>query len=397
MPRPVPSADQFQHLPIPKMNPRHVLAHLYWSTPRLEYGIRAYAREADWTLSFMRNAQDYPTGSTKVDGLIAFIGHTKVDFRQLYPNAKIVDLRGLDEFPADSSIRIDHEHVSRLAADYLYNLGYRRFLAFGCKPVEPIVTRIRSFQRCLEERGLTVEEIFLNYWTEQIVINPGDLKARITKIVRKTGLPLAVYAPDDMYAEAFIQTALDLGYRIPQDIAVLGVNNSRDICEECRVPISSIDVNFSRLGYEGARLLDGLMRGDIRKFQRIVIPPLTIEKRQSTDSAAETDKTVVAIQQYIREHFAERITIETVLRDLHISRSMAFVRFTRAVGHPIGREIINVRISHARHLLTSTDYKIDVVARMCGYEDTSAFGRLFKQLHQQSPAAYRKKLAEEKP
>jgi LacI family transcriptional regulator len=373
------------------MNPRHVLAHLYWSTLRLEYGIRAYAREADWTLSFMRNAQDYPLGSPNVNGLLVFGAHPEIDFRKLYPNARIVDLRGLDEVSADSSIRIDHDHVSRLAADYLHSLGYRRFLGFGGKPVEPIVTRIRVFRRCLEERGQRVEELFLNHWTEQIVINPGDLKTRITRIIRKTGLPLAVYAPDDMNAEAFIQAALDLGYRIPQDIAVLGVNNSRDICEECRVPISSIDVNFSRLGYEGARLLDGLMRGDIKKFRRIIVPPLTIEKRQSTDSAAETDKAVVAIQQYIREHFAEKITIGTVLRDLHISRSMAFVRFTRAIGHPIGREIIQVRMDHARYLLANTDYKIDVVARMCGYEDTSAFGRLFKQIHQSSPAAFRKK------
>jgi LacI family transcriptional regulator len=375
------------------MNPRHVLACLHWSTHKLDYGIRAYAREADWTLSFMRNAQDYPFGSPKVDGLLVFPGHTRIDFRKLYPNAKIVDLRGLGQVEADASIRIDHERVSRLAADYLLGLGHRCFLAFACKPIEPITTRIRAFKDYVGQHGFPVDQIFLNYWTEQIVINPADLRARITRVIRRTGLPLAVFAPDDGYAEAFIQVALDLGYRIPEDIAVIGVNNSREICEACRVPISSVDVNFSRLGYEGARLLDRLMRGEDDVPRLVVIPPLTVEKRQSTDDRAENDKIVSAIQHYIREHLAEKISPQTVLQDLRLSRTTAFARFRQSVGHPIGREITRVRMEQACYLLAQTDFKIDAVARMSGYESTSAFCRLFRRLHQESPAAFRRRAA----
>lgn len=396
MPRPpAPShTPSFRKL-VPRMNPRHVLAQLHWSTHKLVYGIRAYAREADWTLSFMRNEQDYPRGSPKVDGLLVFSGHTSIDFRALYPNAKIVDLRGLNQIDADAAIRIDHERVSRLAADYLLNLGHKRFLTFACKPVKPITTRIQAFTRHIEGHGLPVEQIFLGYWLEQIVINPSDLRAKIKRVLRKTGFPLAVFCPDDDYAEAFIQVAHDLGCRIPEDVAVLGVNNSREICEQCRVPISSVDVNFSRLGYEGARLLDRLMGGESAPGHIELVPPLTIEKRRSTEGDTGADSTVTTIRQYIREHFAERISLDTILHDLRLSRSTAFARFTRMIGHPIGKEISLVRMEHARHLLSSTDYKIDAVARMCGYTDTSAFGRLFKQLHQQSPAAFRRKLTED--
>lgn len=378
--------------PIPKMNPRHVLACLNWTSAKLEHGIQAYAREADWTFSFMRNLQDYPRGSPRVDGLLVLTGHTppNIDFRALFPNAKMVDLRGLADFPADAATCIDQQHVSRLAADYLISLGHQRFLCFRCKPVEPIITRIRAFRRHLREQGFSSHELALDYWTEQIVIDPSDLQTRLKRAIKKIGLPLAVYAPDDAYAEAFIQAALDLGWRIPQDIAVLGVGNSREICEMCRVPISSVDINFGRLGYEGARLLDDLMRGAVTEYRRIVIPPLTIEKRRSTDDKVENDRAVTAIQQYIRQHFAEKISLETVLHDLRLSRSTVFARFTRAVGHPIGKEITRVRMEHSRYLLTATDYKIDAVARMCGYENTSAFCRLFKRLHQQSPASFRK-------
>lgn len=376
---------------VPRMNPRHVLAHLHWSTHKLVYGIRAYAREADWTLSFMRNEQDYPRGSSQVDGVLVFPGHTPVDYRALYPNAKIVDLRGQSQIEADASIRIDHERVSRLAADYLLSLGHKRFLTFACKPVKPITTRIQAFKHHIEERGLSTEDIMLGYWLERIVLDPSDLRSKIKKTLRKTGLPVAVFCPDDEYADAFIQVALDLGCRVPEDVAVLGVNNSREICEQCRVPISSVDVNFSRLGYDGARLLDGLMRGETPPASVELVPPLTIEKRRSTEGESESDTIATTIRQYIREHFAERISLDTILHDLRLSRSTVFARFTRTIGHSIGKEITLVRMDHARHLLATTDYKIDAVARMCGYTDTSAFGRLFKQFHQQSPAAYRKK------
>ncbi|AHF90280.1 transcriptional regulator [Opitutaceae bacterium TAV5] len=370
------------------------MAWLQWSTHKLEYGIRAYAREADWILSFMHNTRDFTVGSTQMDGLLIMPGQEQIDYRALYPNACIVNLHGKPgralDAAFDAAVSIDHEQVSRLAAEYLLSLGFRKFLGFGGKPREPVTTRLRGFRKHVVSRGADFRKFYLNTWAEQIVFDPRNVKDRISLAIRNTGLPLAVFAPEDIYADIFIQAALDLGYRIPDDIAVLGVNNSREICESCRVSISSIDVNLSRLGYEGARLLDGLMRGDYETHPLVLIPPLTIEKRRSTDDNAVIDRAVSSIRQYIREHFAERISLQTVLQDLRVSRSTAFAHFTRAVGHPIGKEIMLVRMEHARHLLLHSDYKIDAVAWMSGYEDSSAFGRLFKKLYHLTPSAFRK-------
>lgn len=375
------------------MHPRHVLAYLHWSTHKLEYGIRAFAREADWTLSFMRNMEEFPLGSRQMDGLLVMPGAQPIDYGRLFPNAKVVNLHGMAGHPLDpafdAAISIDHEQVSRLAADYLLSLGFKNFIGFGGKPSEPIVTRLKDFRRFVAAHGAEMREFYLKSWAEQIVFKPGEIKARISRILKTTGLPVAVYAPEDIYADAFIQAALDLGYRVPEDIAVLGVNNSREICENCRVPISSIDVNLSRLGYEGARLLDGLMRGEFSSHPLVLVSPLTIEKRRSTNAAAESDRAVASIRQYIREHFAERISMQTIVQDLRVARSTAFAHFTRSVGHTIGKEIMLVRMEHAKHLLLHSDYKIDAVSWMCGYENSSAFGRLFKKLYQQTPSAYR--------
>lgn len=370
---------------------KHVLAHLRWSTSKLEHGIRAYAREAGWTLSFMRNAEDYPLGSRRVDGVLLQAGHHPIDVRGLYPCAKIVDLRGMEPHPVDAFLRLDHEQIARMAADHLHGLGYRRFLGFGCKPVPPITIRLPAFKKRVAELGCPATILYTNYWPEQIVIDPDHLKKRLRAVIRKMGLPLAVFAPDDDYAVAFIQVAIEMDFRIPEDIAVLGANNNRAVCETCLVPISSIDVNLTRLGYEGCRVLDGLMNDDPSTPRHIVIPPLGIETRASTAIPSTSNKSVAAVGEYIREHLAEKINPQAVLQDLRLSRTATFARFKQATGRTIGQEITRVRLEHACYLLTQTDYKIDAVARMSGYTNTSAFCRLFKRHCHESPAAYRNK------
>jgi LacI family transcriptional regulator len=370
---------------------KHVLAHLRWSTSKLEHGIRAYAREAGWTLSFMRNADDYPLGSRKVAGVLLQSGPVPIDVRALYPCAKIVDLRSMEPHPADAYLRIDQDQIARIAADHLHGLGHRNFLGFGCKPLPPITHRLDAFKKRIAELGSEASILYSGHWPEQIVLDPDHLKKRLTTAIRRAGLPLAVFAPDDDYAMSFIQVALEMDYRIPEDIVVLGANNNRAVCETCPVPISSIDVNLARLGYEGARMLDRLMQGDTNTPQLTIIPPHGIETRASTGTPSITSKPVTAVQEYIREHFAEKITPQTVLHDLRLSRTTAFSRFKSATGRTIGQEITRVRLDQACYLLENTDYKIDAVARMSGYANTSAFCRLFRRVYQVSPAAFRVK------
>lgn len=371
------------------MNPIHVLAHLQWSNYQLEYGIRSYAREADWTLSFMRNVHDYPNGSKRVDGLLLLPGPVKSNFRKLYPNAKIVNISDVDKYIGDAWVGSDHRQIARMAADYLRSLGHTNFITFLHKNIPPLSYRADSFRQILADAGIPCPLIQTDIWNEQIVINPEHLKQRLRKVFKSMEFPLAVFCPDDTCAESFIHVALDLGYKIPEQIAVLGVNNSRDICDMCRVPLSSIDLNMSRRGYESARILDILMKNLPLENSHIVIPPLSIVKRASTEMLVQTDKVVTAIQEYIREHFAEKISMETVLQDMQLSRSSAFARFTRNVGHSIGKEITIVRMNHACYLLKDTNYKIDYVARMSGYQNTSSFCRIFKKMYNQTPADYR--------
>lgn len=371
--------------------PKHVIAHLYWSTAQLEYGMRAYAREAGWTFAIAINPAEHLSGSRKVDGVLLNAIHYPIDVRKLYPVAKIVDIRGIEMHDVDARLRLDHRKIAHLAADHLYGLGYRRFIGFGSKRVPVITQRLDAFKERLEELGGTADLLYIDFWHQHIVLAPSHLKGKLRAIFKKLAPPLAVFAPDDDIAAAFIMVALEMGYRIPEDFAVLGANNNRAVCETCPVPISSVDPDHSRRGYEAARMLDELMKGNVDFPRELVIPPRDIKIRASTVVSNDTDRIVTPIAEYIREHFAEKITPAIVLQDLHLSRTVGFVRFKKATGRSIGQEITKARMESACHLLTQTDFKIDAVARMCGYESTSAFCRLFRRLKHDSPAAFRKK------
>jgi LacI family transcriptional regulator len=288
---------------------------------------------------------------------------------------------------------IDHEQVGCAAADYLYQIGHHNVLGYGGKPNLEQHRQIESFVRRSKTIGSKAAAIYTNQWAEGTATDHAKIATQISQAIRTLGLPLAVFSPDDMMADSFMQIVLGLGYIVPEQIAVLGMNNDRGFCEMCRVPLSSLDVNLSRLGYDGARLLDRLMRGQIanQPVPRITVPPLTVETRQSTDSTRCDDRLVVAILEYIREHFAERMTVEDMLRDLHTSRAVAYERFQKRIGHPIGEEIDRVRMAHARGLLSSSDYKIDVIARMSGYQNTASFGRAFKTHFGETPNTARKR------
>ncbi len=329
------------------------------------------------------------------DGIIVLVAEDSLfDVRKSFPGAKIVDIRGVKGLRPDGLVTVDHERVGQMAADYLHGLGCRSFLGLDLKGYcLGLRERITAFGQRLGELGASGSQSYhichYDEWGRYEAGNLDMLRKRLPKTLAGMPLPAGVFSPDGYAADVFEQGVMEIGYRVPEDVAVLSTDNDRSICEMARVPLSSVDVNLSKLGYEAARLLDRLMAGEKNVPRKIVIPPLGIEKRRSTERTSCDDPVVSAILEYIREHFMEKITAELIIHDIHASRTNAFVRFRKVMGRSIGEEIERVRIDHAQSLLTTTDYKIDAVARLSGYLNTSAFCRAFKSCTGQTPTEVR--------
>jgi AraC-like DNA-binding protein len=176
------------------------------------------------------------------------------------------------------------------------------------------------------------------------------------------------------------QIVLDIcklaGIHVPEQIAVLGVDDDEFICELTTPPLSSIALNSERSGYEAAELLNQLMAGEKMNGQVIYQEPAYVITRQSTDVMAIDDQDVTQAIRFISEHYTEPIGVEDVASAVHLSRRHLYKKFLSAVGHTVADEIKKKRINHIRKLLLETDwsvYKITMSLRFTGIEHIARY------------------------
>jgi LacI family transcriptional regulator len=178
---------------------------------------------------------------------------------------------------------------------------------------------------------------------------------------------------------------------VPGEIAVMGVDNDELRCETGTVPLTSIDTNIFRMGYESGLMLDRLLRGDVRVGD-VVIPPNAIVRRQSTSMAAHDDPDVAAAMRFIYERACDGIGVDDVCNHVVISRRRFEIRFRRAVGRSPGEEIRVVRVERAKALLANTDMTVVEIALRCGYSHISGFAAAFRQQTGMLPSEFRKQM-----
>ncbi len=157
----------------------------------------------------------------------------------------------------------------------------------------------------------------------------------------------------------------------------------------CHPPLSSVQQNPERAGYEAATLLDKLLDGHSPPEDPLVIEPLGIVRRQSTDIVAVNDSEVAAAIRYIRANAFGGICVNDVLDNTHISRSTLERRFTRLLGRSPKVEILRTQLEQVKQLLLTTDYPLGKISRMTGFSYTESMCYSFKRTFGQTPGQYR--------
>jgi LacI family transcriptional regulator len=181
----------------------------------------------------------------------------------------------------------------------------------------------------------------------------------------------------------------EAGRAVPDQVAVLGVDNDEVICELSSPSLSSIEPDTHRLGYAAAALLDRLMAGARPPKQPVLIAPKGIQVRQSSDVLAMEDPDVAAAVRIIRDGACTGISVGDVVRQLAISRPTLDRRFVRLLGHSPKAEIERVRFERATSLLAETPYKMERIAGLLGFGTAPQFAIAFKRYTGLTPSQYR--------
>jgi LacI family transcriptional regulator len=287
------------------------------------------------------------------------------------------------------NLRTDNAAIGRLGAEYLIERGFRRlaFCGFPSAPENPWSTeRAAAFQKCVREHGLPCVVYTGHVTTVRKWIN---LQHELTAWLESIEKPVGLMAANDDRARHVLEACRAIGLRVPEDVAVLGVDNDEVMCELTDPPLSSIEHGAASLGYQAAAQLDRLMAGKKARKLHTLVAPEGIVTRHSTDVLAIADPDVAAAMAFIHQHSCEPIGVASVVDAVGMSRTTLESRFRR-VGRTIHGEIQRLRIERARFLIATTDLPIKQITTMAGFANVRYMTAIFHQSTGWTPAEYRK-------
>lgn len=376
---------------------RNILLAMGFYTHDRHAGIVRYAHEAGWTLdcrlmafraSEARHLQYLRSG--RYDGVLAYLSSTSPNICHMVQSldVPVVDL-GMDH-PEMAYPRVlaDNAAIGRMGADDLVERGFEQLLFYThYLDTWATKTRLEGFRAQAEARGVAIEAVIWNQRPRRE--RKVERLDWLAEQLRRHTLPLAVMAVNDHVAAEVLHACELAELRVPEQVAVLGVDNDELVVDLTAIPISSVDGNRERIGYEAAALLDRLIDGETPPTEPILIPPKRVVPRKSTDILAVKDVNVAIALHYIWEHFRELITVDDVARQTYLSRRHLQDRFREHVGRTLYEEITHQRLNYARRLLEETDEKSHVVAQRSGFGSSERMSKVFARVLRLGPRDYR--------
>jgi LacI family transcriptional regulator len=201
--------------------------------------------------------------------------------------------------------------------------------------------------------------------------------------------PVGLLAGNDSTAASCLQLCQEANLRVPEDVAILGVDNSPLVCDFAHPTISSVDPRPRRVGYEAAALLDRLLHGETAPQSDQLVEPGQVVERGSTDMLAMADRTLGEAIRAVRAGALDGRGLKEILAPIPMSRSSIERGFKEALGRTPGAELRRVRLEKARTLLRETDLPIKQIASRCGFSTQRQLSDAFLQELGQRPTDYR--------
>lgn len=281
----------------------------------------------------------------------------------------------------------DNSSVGALAAQHFLTRRYGQLCVYYNSTLLYARLRALAFKREAEEAGATcvlVDEQDLHLAPSQV-----RRERQLAQWMKALPAPMGLFMAVSWGGFMLGHIAKAAGKRIPEDLAVITLGDDRIGCEMDDPPISSVDADGIRVGYEAARAMVDLVEGKAAPVRSLLIPPIGVTARGSTSTFGTSDPDVLAALQFIRDQACRGIGVTDVCEAVAMSRSTLQRRFTQIVGRTILDEIQRVRLDQAKYLLTYTDLPPATVARRAGFGDASALCHVFRRCVGMSPGAFR--------
>lgn len=338
----------------------------------------------------------------KGDGAIAWVETSELADIVHSLGVPVVDVRGSVRDCGLPLIATENKTVVNLVAEHFIERGFHHYAFCGFVGANYSDQRSRLFQERMAEAGF-----------ECTVYNPPEISRDAQVIeLEKRGLlfqdhlshwlkslpkPVAVMACNDIRGHQVMNACRRLNLAVPEEVAVVGVDNDEIFCELCDPPLTSVALNTLQIGYEATALLERLMNGGKPPEKPIRIPPLGIVTRRSSDVLAMSDRQLAVGVRFMREHAYRAININDVARAAGMSRRVFERRFAAQVGHPPKAEVLRLRLERVKELLADTEWTLAQIAERTGFKYSEYLHTVFTQKIGMTPGRFRDHMKHAKP
>ena len=324
------------------------------------------------------------------DGVIARIETAEIARCVSQLSVPVVDLSSSRRVGNIPWVETDDHAIAKLAFDHLQERGFRSFAFCGPKGFNWSAWRREHFVKRCQDAGFDCKcfQTESPYAKSPMkTTDKSSLEVWLSKLPKPTGL-LCAY---DIQAQVVLDTCRNINLPVPEQLAVMGVDNDTLLCDLSHPSLTSVAPDARGAGFHAAQLLDDLMHGRRSSSSTsVLMKPLGIVQRQSTDITAVSNKAIAEAIRYIRDHACDGINVTDVLSHVHLSRRTLESQFLEATGRTPHEMISTIRTDRVQRLLQQSELSLDEIAKHAGFEHTEYMSVVFKKRFGVSPGRYRR-------
>ena len=313
-----------------------------------------------------------------VDGLIIQVHNDDLADRVRRSGTPTINVANMDA-PTQQipTIVPDDRAVGKLAGDYLLSLGFKHFGFVAHGVYEFSKLRGDAYREVMAAAGHTIFEIDTKV---------DDLKNWLPSLPK----PIALFCCNDAWAHRVLTAARRCQLRVPDQVAVLGVDDDELLNTVGSLPMSSIAIPASKIGFEAARMLEAALNGTPIPMHT-TLPPISVVARATTKIANDQHPEVADALNFIRLNVSKALQVDDVADHLSISRRSLERRFQTALGRSVASEIRRAHVERAQQLLTNTGMSVEDIAIASGFANATMLGVHFRRYLNESPTAFRRR------
>jgi LacI family transcriptional regulator, galactose operon repressor len=340
-----------------------------------------------WDVQFQQSLRSYASilpALEHVDGVLTSI---LIDDFHLLGQLRCPVVTMGQEVPGFPAVLPDEFRLGALAGEHFQESGLQHVAYCGMDKVPFSNVRKEGFVAWARQHGMEVpcygRPLYLG-----MEYHPHEMDV-FASWLKSVPLPAGVFVVTTAMAQIFIHLSQLTGFRVPDQLAVLGVDEDDVISELSRPRLSMVDAADDVMGFQAAELLESLMNGAPVPASPVLVPPRRVIPHESTDRIY-TDSAVLADAiRYIRQNACQGIAVLDVVKQVPIGRRGLEKQFRKQLQTTIRDEIIRVRLRSAKRLLEYTELPIETIAEQCGFSSPAKFSTVFRQHEGCSPTALR--------